>query len=382
MRIAPDRLRRLIPLSNLTQEALEQLTAQAEMLTLDFGEEIYALGSVDENIYYLLDGEVCMEDRNGKEAVISSDSEQSRYAFGKLNPRPASARVSSDMADILCFNRNMLDTLLSWHQQVVPQNDSDPLFSDLPSSLLTSELQVDEVEVTYNEWVMSLLKSQAFYNVPPENIQELSERMIPKSCKAGDIIIEEGDPGDFYYVIREGQCRVIREGIVVGNLGPLDTFGEEALISGSLRNATIEMITDGLLMQLSQDDFLRTLVPPMIKKVSLEEARSLIMRGAIFIDVRNRREFKANRLVRSINLPLYIFRSKLHKLSHKKVYVVYCDTGKRSSVATFLLTQQRFDAFLLTEPQEAFKLLTAGDGNSVMADSFSDIPSDMHFLSF
>ena len=386
MNIPIDQLRKLVPLANLTDEALEQLVDRGQVLELPRGRQLYRQGSTDDNIYYLLEGRISMTDTNDREAFLTADSEQARFAFGKLRPRPADAMILSETSRILCFSSHQFDTMLSWQQQLLPQEDSDPLFSDIPSSLLTSELQVDEVDVTYgDDWVMSLLSCPSFYNVPPANVQLLAEKMEPASYKAGDIVIEEGDHGDHYYVIREGRCRVIREGIVVGSLGSMDTFGEEALISGSLRNATIEMITDGLLMRLSQQVFLETLVPPLIKRVSLEEAKGMAMQGAILIDVRTRREYKQKRLIRSINIPLYIFRSKLRKLSHKKTYIVYCDTGKRSSVATFLLNQERFDAYLLDNPQEAFRIMVAkGDSKDDHPDIDSDdnIPPDVPLLTY
>ena len=359
MSVSPELLRNLIPLTNLNAEALNQLASKGHMFHLKHGQQIYAQGSEDGNIYYLIEGRIRMTDRHGKAAYLSSESEQSHYAFGKLKPRPSDATVDSERAKVLCFDGGQLETLLSWHQQLAPYEDSDPQFSELSTSLLSSELEVDEVEVTYNEWVLSLLRCQTFYNVPPENVQQLAEKMEPVNYRAGDIVIHEGDPGENYYIIREGECRVLRGGTEIGRLGPLDAFGEEALISGAPRNATVEMVTDGLLMRLSQKVFLETLVPPLIKRVSLKEVKAMALRGAILIDVRTRREFKRQRLVRSINLPLYILRAKLKKLSHKKTYIVYCDSGKRSSAATFLLSQEGFEAYLLDDPQRAFEVMTA-----------------------
>ena len=43
--------------------------------------------------------------------------------------------------------------------------------------------------------------------------------------------------------------------VYLAELGMGDTFGEEALISGAHRNATVTMITDGVLMRLGKDDF-------------------------------------------------------------------------------------------------------------------------------
>ena len=62
-------------------------------------------------------------------------------------------------------------------------------------------------------------------------------RMQRVDHKAGDIVIKQGDEGDYFYVIVKGKCLVTREtplnkeGIKLAELGMGDTFGEEALIS-------------------------------------------------------------------------------------------------------------------------------------------------------
>ena len=48
-----------------------------------------------------------------------------------------------------------------------------------------------------------------------------------------------------------------------------------------------------------------------------------------------------------MNLPLYLLRHKLDVLDRKTPYVVYCDTGRRSSAAAFILNQQGFETAVL-----------------------------------
>ena len=49
----------------------------------------------------------------------------------------------------------------------------------------------------------------------------------------------------------------------------------------------------------------------------------------------------------SINIPLYFIRLKLSTLDRSVPYVVYCDTGRRSSAAAFIMVERGFDAFVL-----------------------------------
>jgi rhodanese-related sulfurtransferase len=45
---------------------------------------------------------------------------------------------------------------------------------------------------------------------------------------------------------------------------------------------------------------------------------------------------------------LYLVRLKLSTLDRSKPYVVYCDTGRRSSAAAYILVERGFDAYVLT----------------------------------
>ena len=68
--------------------------------------------------------------------------------------------------------------------------------------------------------------------------------------KAGQAVIRQGDPGDYYYVMREGRANVSRKAesgkvVMLGELGAGQGFGEEALLAGAPRNATVVMLTPG-----------------------------------------------------------------------------------------------------------------------------------------
>lgn len=49
----------------------------------------------------------------------------------------------------------------------------------------------------------------------------------------------------------------------------------------------------------------------------------------------------------SMNMPLYLLRLRINKIDKSKIYILYCDTGARSSAAAFLLSERGFDAYVL-----------------------------------
>src|SRR5690606_26744720 len=136
-----------------------------------------------------------------------------------------------------------------------------------------------------DDWMTTLLQTKAFHRIPPANIQAIFMRMQRFSCRAGDVVIKQGDEGDFFYVIVSGKCIVTREtplnkeGIKLAELGVGDTFGEEALIAEAKRNATVTMLTDGVLMRLNKQDFRDLMNEPLLQWVSYEQANEIIARG-------------------------------------------------------------------------------------------------------
>ena len=108
------------------------------------------------------------------------------------------------------------------------------------------------------------------------------------------------------------------------------------------------METSGSLMRLSKDDFNELLKEPMLSWLTGEEADAMVNEGtAIWIDVRLESEHKDSGMKGSINIPLITLRIKAATLDTKKKYIVYCDSGRRSSAAAFLLSERGIDAYCL-----------------------------------
>ena len=54
----------------------------------------------------------------------------------------------------------------------------------------------------------------------------------------GDDVTREGDEGDAFYVVVDGQLVISQNGMTVRNLGPGDFLGEISLVDGRPRTAT------------------------------------------------------------------------------------------------------------------------------------------------
>jgi CRP-like cAMP-binding protein len=73
---------------------------------------------------------------------------------------------------------------------------------------------------------------------------------------ADEVVFNAGDPGDRYYVIREGKALVtLPDGRPVRTLGPGDGFGELALLFNTPRTATVTAVGDLVAAALERVDF-------------------------------------------------------------------------------------------------------------------------------
>jgi rhodanese-related sulfurtransferase len=262
------------------------------------------------------------------------------------------ARIASDRIEYLSIDSDMLDVLITWDQTGVYE---------------VGELRAGESAGVGggDDWMTVLLQSRAFHRVPPANLQAVFMRMQRVPYSAGDTVIRQGEEGDYFYVIVNGTCAVSREtplnrtGVRLAELGMGETFGEEALISGSRRNATVTMLTDGVLMRLAKEDFNSLLNEPMLHWVDLDRAEEIVAAGGRWLDVRLPSEYEHVHLEQSINVPLYFVRLKLKSLDPSVPYVVVCDNGRRSSAAAYILSERGFDASVLKGGIAATRLADA-----------------------
>ncbi len=325
----------LVPLNKLPADRQARLLAQSEVIELRKKDILFRQGDRDDFTYYVLEGDLEMLADESLIKRVSGGDGASFQPLAQLQPRQMTA-VAKTKASVLRVRRSLLEQLLSLD---VPEHDN----------ALPDGVEVEEMEVEHSaDWLMTLLQSELFTRIPPSNIQGLLDTLEPIEVKAGDEIIKQGEPGEYYYALQRGTCEVVRKGsnkreIRLAELGPGDTFGEEALISGARRNATVRMTSDGELARLTKADFTRLIKAPLLTAVSRAEAEARVASGARWLDVRFEDEHGHNGLPGSLNIPLGVLRTRAAELDDGGRYVAYCDSGGRSSAAAFLLAERGFD---------------------------------------
>ena len=104
-----------------------------------------------------------------------------------------------------------------------------------------------------------LRRTPIFAPLPGATLEGLAARLIPLQVEQGSEIIREGDHGDRFYLVAEGQVDVTSQGSHVSTLGPGDHVGEIALLHDVPRTATVTAKTPVSLYALERDDFLSTI---------------------------------------------------------------------------------------------------------------------------
>ncbi len=341
--IDPNVLATLVPIKALSPEHCRELAGNSELCTFSKGDVIFKQGQKVEKIIYLISGEVAliMDDEPVKRVQGGSKISKLPLEQGKRYMHTVKA-----LMDVACVkvDSEELDSMLAW------DNKSD--------GIAVQEIDHNEEE-SDDDWMAKILQAKIFRRIPPANIQSIFMRLETQHYKSGEVVFNQGEEGERFYIIRQGKCRVTRktrknpDGMSLASLVAGDNFGEESLIAGGKRNATVTMETAGVLMSLKKEDFLELLNTPLLKWVTFDEAQSLVTNGAMWIDVRLPAEFKEKHIKGSINIPLPLMRVKMGMLDPDHQYLLYCESGRQSSIATYLLSQDGFESFALQGSMKA-----------------------------
>jgi len=104
-----------------------------------------------------------------------------------------------------------------------------------------------------------------FAPLPEASLEKIIPLLQLQQIHTGTDIIQQGDVGEFLYVITKGEVLVLREGgqireEVLATLSEGECFGEMSLISGEPISATIRAKTPVILLQISREDFDRLIL--------------------------------------------------------------------------------------------------------------------------
>lgn len=341
-------LKTLEPISTLSSNRMQELATLCFSEKVSKGMDPFRMNvAKNAQAVYLLKGRLGLHFKQGGNTVIDANSADAKHPIDSTKLELNDSIALSEI-EIVRIDLDLLDIMMTWDQLATMRTNEQH------NVLMSSEQKYD-----FNQWLsessafnITKLQSGVFGRLPSANIEEMFRRMQIVNVNAGQVLIRQGAIGDYYYLIDSGIAVVSRVDHagnieIVSELTAGDSFAEDALISESKRNATVSMKTEGKILRLNKIDFIELLKSPLIKQVNMNDAINMASCGAIWIDVRSPSEYKSFHIAGAINLPLTQLRSLIHSLDKGNDYIVYCQTGRRSSVAAFILINNGFNAAIL-----------------------------------
>ncbi|MFA5985393.1 MAG: cyclic nucleotide-binding domain-containing protein [Methylococcaceae bacterium] len=300
---------------------------------------IFSKGDKGTELFYLLYGEIILQSGGLVVDVVTAESESAKFALAHQIPRKIDA-IANGSVRLLRVQAELLNNLLS----SVYKEDN---------SYMIIEEDEDGQDGGKGDWMTTLLRSPIFQRLPPANLQKILFTLAEVNFLPGSLIIEQGAVGDFYYLIKSGQCLISRKPtpnakvINLARIGYGDTFGEDALLSGMPRNVSVTALTDVTLLRLHKDKFIELIKEPSLTFVAYAEVQAMVKQGATLMDVRSPDEYQEHHLDHSVSVPFFSLRMQVKSLSREKPVIVVCNNGKASEAAAFLLLRHKFKAFIL-----------------------------------
>lgn len=328
-------IRKLIPLATLPIARFNALCAEITIEEIQDG-FLFKKGDTTPELVYLISGEVTLQAAGLVVEVISASSDSAKFALAHQIPRKIDA-VANGRVRFLRLNADIV------------RNPPSPVDKKEDKSYMV----IDETESDPDDWMTALLRSPIFQRLPPANLQKILMSLEVVHYKKGEIILEQGGAGDYYYLIKSGHCLLTRKPspnakeIKLAQLANGDTFGEDALLSGAPRNVTITAMTDISLLRLDKKQFVSLIKEPSLKFVDAAGMQEAIQKGAVLLDVRSQDDYENQHLDGSINAPFFYLRMQLKTFSHEKPVVVVCQDGTTSEAAAFLLLKNKIEAVIL-----------------------------------
>ena len=333
----------LEPISSFSPARLRELLDYCHIENVAPGQDPFKDRTMEGQSVYLVRGELELTYADGNKVTMRADSEWARHPIGKRKPDIVTANALSPV-QLLRVDDDLLDRMVTW-DQFASHDDIKPKIDKGGSEAAVRRLLNSGMFSAEN------LNHGPFAHLPPANIGKLLNRVEAIAVWEKDVIVREGEEGDYYFLIESGRAQVTRRvggaDLLLAELKAGDVFGEEALVSDAKRNATVTMKSNGVLLRMKKQDFLELMKEPLLHRISFAEAKEKVKQGAVWLDVRHPPEYRYDKLPGAINVPLNDIRNAIGVLSKATPYIAYCQSGRRSAAAAFILAQSGYDVYVL-----------------------------------
>jgi MFS family permease len=153
----------------------------------------------------------------------------------------------------------------------------------LPLLVVVSWLRVSRIDATAAapeaQELRILASVPIFAPLPGMTLEHLAGRLVPLRLEPGVEIVRQGDTGDRFYIIADGEVEISEHGKPISTLGAGGYFGEISLIRDVPRTATVKTKTPVVLYALDREDFLAAVTSHAPSAEAAEEVVSSRLAG-------------------------------------------------------------------------------------------------------
>jgi rhodanese-related sulfurtransferase len=343
------------PFDELNDKYRKQVIFASQIVEFAKGDKVFS-DKIDRSRYYfLLKGKFSFKTGLLSKKTLASTDEAAQFDMGTLLPDGVDI-IAAEAGHLLSVEADLLNTALVWMQAALLESEQ-PMQAPAAVSVVPmgGSEEEEEYEEDESDWMSSLLESPLFFNLPPANISKVFALFERVDVQKGESLIKQGDDGFYFYVLIHGKAHIVfddqpERAPVAIHSG--EYFGEDALVSGAPRSASVVMLTDGVVGRLDRDNFQTLLQEPVIKYIADEDVgKNLMKRGTtcVLVDVRSKEEFDHAPSPNSRNIPCRELRAVIPTLDKTSLYFISQEGGKRSELAAHLLSQANLQAFVIRQ---------------------------------
>lgn len=306
-----DRLKRFAGFDGWSPAQLKAVASRAQCLRVPAGRWLVRPGRSLSNRVFLLEGRVRLV-QGGRSVIVGAHSALARRAV-----YPGAAGVQTLTAAVFLS----VDPAVLESARVVAVSGSEAM----PA--------VPEVNAAEASWQRRFLTSPLMQRLGPAAWQRILRAMHRDSFPAGARVIEAGDPASCCYVLCAGRAeiRAAGSGDALARLRPGCLFGEDALVSGASRNASVVMTTSGSVVSLAAEQFQAWLLDVVVRPLPQAGERPVVSLSGPGPDG-------------AVQLAVRELRGVGTRLSPHEHYAVVGGTWRERALAAFLLAEQGIDA--------------------------------------
>ena len=333
-------IKRFSPLYQIDQKYHSNLASELRLITVEPDEIIIRKSRDPMQMHYLVSGAVeIRESFENRYRVDHRDALCSKTLESALKER--SSVKALERCVLLVANAEKIDQYLSWSQDYTIFYLDEGEMSVDAFDLIDDDFQED--------WDSVFIRSKLAANLSNRAIHQLLSQLEDIEVAAGECVVRANTPGDFFYVIKQGEAEVLTaaQGPFRGErfpLGPGNYFGDEALVADTIRNASVTMVSDGVLGRLNIEAFNHLIKQYLVSPLE-EEIRS--HDKVKILDVRLPLEYRHGHVDNSVNMPISMLRQQMQEMKESLLYVITPANDRRTELATYLMRQAGFEAYYL-----------------------------------